>query len=73
MLKIDEANMPDSCWNKTKDDEYVFILRERDPQFAAIVMEWARQRVEHGQNKEHDAKIVEARKIAYAAIERVKK
>lgn len=45
MLKKDELANPDSCLNRSADDEPIFVLRANDPLAAKIVREWAFQYV----------------------------
>lgn len=70
MLKLQEANRPDSCWNKAQDDEIVFVLRSRDKAMAATIRGWAEMRVKLGLNAENDPKILEALAIA-AVVDRL--
>lgn len=64
MLKANERTYPNSCWNKAKDDEIVFVLIDRDPEMADTIRDWARRRVEHGHNKATDDKIRHALVLA---------
>lgn len=41
MLKRLEISNPESCLNKSQEDEPVFVLTARDPLFAEMVREWA--------------------------------
>lgn len=62
MKKLDELASPNSCLNKAKDTEWLFVLLERDPCAADTVRYWAEQRVRRGINKVTDQKIIEAHK-----------
>lgn len=64
MLKIKEKNSPDSCWNKAKDDEIVFVLLDRDPVAPAVIRYWIRERIRAGLNGPNDSKLLEASKCA---------
>lgn len=41
MLKHLELSNPESCLNKSEDDEPVFVICARDPLAAEIIREWA--------------------------------
>lgn len=41
MLKRQELLDPNSCLNKAKSEELVFVLRENDPLFSQAVRHWA--------------------------------
>lgn len=64
MLKRDEIANPESCWNKARDDERVFILLERDVASPHAIREWAKKRVEYGKNHLQDLQIAEAYRCA---------
>ncbi len=63
MLKKDERDLPDSCFNKAADDEMIFVLKESDPSFRRTVQFWADHRVANGHNKRDDEKIASALRI----------
>jgi hypothetical protein len=44
MRKIDEKNLPSSCWNKALDDEVMFVLLARDPDAPLAISAWMRAR-----------------------------
>lgn len=44
MTKAENIAYPNSCWNKAKDDEPVFVLLGRDPDAPAAMLEWAQKR-----------------------------
>lgn len=60
MLKQEEIDKENSCWNKAKPDELVFILLGRDPAAATTVREWCVERKFLGLNQSTDPKIIEA-------------
>lgn len=60
MIKRDEATHPNSCWNKAKDDEMLFVLLARDIAGADTVRFWVKQRISMGKNKADDPQIIEA-------------
>jgi hypothetical protein len=51
---------PNSCWNKARDDERLFVLLARDPAAPAAIRAWVAERVRIGKNAEGDPQIVEA-------------
>lgn len=66
MKKRDELADPNSCLNKAKDDEMLFVLLARDPAAAVAVRAWVGERIRLGKNAPNDAKVVEAE--AWAAF-----
>ena len=60
MKKTDEATQRNSCWNKARDDERVFVLLARDAAAPETLRFWASRRVELGKNQPGDPQIVEA-------------
>lgn len=64
MRKRDELFFPDSCLNKARDDEILFVILGRDEAFPGTVREWIKQRIELGLNKPGDAKLLEAERTA---------
>ena len=60
MLKIDEVNEDDSCFNRAKDDERIFVLLARDIASPATIRFWANERIRIGKNQFHDRQIQEA-------------
>lgn len=59
MKKIDELSFPSSCLNKAKDDEFIFVLLERDRAAPYALKQWVEQRIKMGLNKEEDGEILE--------------
>ena len=60
MLKKDELTDPNSCLNKAKDNELVFVLLGRDPATPEAIRAWVRERVRLGKNTYSDPQIGEA-------------
>lgn len=60
MLKRDELVNPKSCLNKAMDDEYLFVLLQRDPAAQAAIMAWVNRRLALGLNQPSDKQIIEA-------------
>ncbi|HJT76191.1 MAG TPA: hypothetical protein VJ739_03230 [Gemmataceae bacterium] len=60
MRKRDERERPDSCWNKARDDERLFVLLDRDEAFPGTVRFWAAERVRLGLNRPGDPKLESA-------------
>lgn len=60
MRKIDELANPNSCLNKARDDELLFVLLARDPAAPATVRAWIDERIRRGLNEPSDPKIVSA-------------
>lgn len=60
MRKRDELNDSESCLNKARDDEYIFVLLARDPAAPIALRAWVAERIRIGKNAPEDAQIVEA-------------
>ncbi len=60
MIKSQEQTDLNSCWNKAKPGERVFVLLERDEAAPAAIRAWAMKRIELGLNLSTDPKIVKA-------------
>jgi hypothetical protein len=60
MLKRDEIADPNSCLNKAKDDEQLFVLLGRDQAATVAVRAWVNERIRIGKNKKTDPQILEA-------------
>lgn len=60
MQKKDELALPDSCLNRSADDEFLFVLCERDAAISETVRFWAAERVKRGLNRIDDSKIQRA-------------
>jgi hypothetical protein len=62
MRKRDELVDPQSCLNRAKPDEWLFVLLGRDEDAPATVLDWIERRLRRGKNAPDDPQIVEARK-----------
>lgn len=60
MIKRDEATLPNTCWNKAREDERVFVLLARDAAAPETLRFWANKRIELGNNDRFDPQIIEA-------------
>lgn len=60
MQKQDEIKDPNSCWNKAKPTEKLFILLDRDKAAPNTVRDWCRRRCTMGLNNQFDPQISEA-------------
>ena len=56
---LEESN-PESCWNRAKPDEAVFVLLGRDACAPGAVRDWCARRIAAGKNKPDDPQITEA-------------
>lgn len=66
MRKHEELSQPNSCLNKARDDERLFVLLDRDLATPATIWAWIAERLRLGLNKHGDAQIVEAEELAKA-------
>lgn len=64
MLKLEELSNPNSCINRAKDDEMVFVLLARDSAAPRVIREWCAERVRAGKNCWADRQIVDAMNCA---------
>jgi hypothetical protein len=60
VIKKDEAEHRNSCWNKARDDERVFVLLARDRAAPAAIRAWVDERRRLGLNVFMDPQIQEA-------------
>ena len=60
MIKRDEIEYTESCLNKARDDERLFVLLARDPAAPIAIRAWVKERLRLGKNAPDDAQIVEA-------------
>lgn len=60
MLKSDELTDPNSCLNKARGNERIFVLLGRDPAAPAAIRAWIAERVRIGKNRPDDEQICEA-------------
>ena len=64
MIKRDELSNPNSCLNRARDDEMVFVLLERDLAASIAILYWAKTRIQLGKNKPEDEQIQNALRCA---------
>lgn len=60
MRKRDELKSANSCLNKARDDEWLFVLLGRDVAATTAVRAWIDKRIALGKNKSDDPQILEA-------------
>jgi hypothetical protein len=60
MIKVNEIAIVDSCLNKARDDEMLFVLRGHDIAAPATIRAWVAERVRLGKNSLGDPQITEA-------------
>jgi hypothetical protein len=60
MRKRDELADPQSCLNKARDDDWIFVLIQHDEDAPAAVRFWAHRRVARGKRAKDHPQIVEA-------------
>lgn len=66
MLKKDELADPNSCLNRARDDEMIFVLLARDISAPGTVLDWIRRRIADGKNKPNDDQLADAERCAFA-------
>lgn len=64
MIKSKEVSDPNSCFNKARDDERLFILLSRDAAAPIAIRAWIEERIRMGKNQPDDPQIVEAAECA---------
>lgn len=64
MRRIEEITNPDSCTNKAKDNELLFVLMGRDKAAPETIRFWAQERIRLGKNEATDEQILDAEKCA---------
>jgi len=64
MLKRDEIEDTESCFNKAGDGERLFVLLARDPAAPAAIRAWVDERIRLGKNAAGDDQIREALECA---------
>lgn len=67
-LKFEEIHNPESCLNKARLDEMIFVLRATDPAAPATIQFWMDQRIQLGLNQADDVKLRRARHAMEAMI-----
>jgi hypothetical protein len=60
MIKLQEAFDQNSCFNKAKPEEMIFVLLARDCAMPDTIRFWCKERIIQGKNKFEDAQIQEA-------------
>lgn len=60
MLKRDELEDTNSCFNHARDGERLFILLARDPASPVVIRAWIAERLRLGKNVPGDEQIREA-------------
>lgn len=60
MLKRDEIDHTESCFNRARDNERLFVLLARDPAAPVAIRAWIAERVRLGKNTWGDAQVAEA-------------
>jgi len=73
MLKRDEVTNANSCLNRARDDEMLFVLLGRDPAAPIAIRAWINERVRCGKNNIADPQITEAMRIATTLDEQHRK
>lgn len=66
MLKALELDSKDSCFNRAKDNEWLFVLLGRDIAAPATIRFWITERIRLGKNSREDSQIQEAIRCANA-------
>lgn len=60
MRKLEELTNPDSCLNRARYSEMLFVLLGRDPAAPAAIRAWIEERIRLGKNRPDDAQILGA-------------
>ena len=72
MIKRDEIEDTESCFNKADDGERLFVLIARDPAAPVAIRAWIAERIRLGKNAPDDDQIREAYECAkLMEVERV--
>lgn len=66
MTKQENIDKPNSCWNKARLTEQIFVLLQRDRAMPHALREWAAKRVQLRLNNWTDGQIEEALTLATA-------
>lgn len=64
MIKRDEIEDIESCFNKAYDSERLFVLLARDPAAPVAIRAWIAERIRLGKNTAEDEQIREAHECA---------
>lgn len=60
MRKDLERENPESCFNRAKEDEMLFVILGRDPAAPTTILSWIKERIRLGKNTINDPQIQEA-------------
>jgi hypothetical protein len=60
MIKSDEIDCPESCFNKALSTERLFVILARDPAAPAAIRAWIAERIRLGKNAPGDEQIRDA-------------
>ena len=60
MIKRDELTDTESCLNKARDNERLFVMLARDPAAPVAIRAWIAERIRLGKNTASDEQIREA-------------
>jgi hypothetical protein len=66
VLKREELANPESCLNKARDEEMIFVLLARDAAAPAAIRAWVEKRIFLGKNIRKDDQIQDALRAAAA-------
>jgi hypothetical protein len=64
MIKRDEIEDTQSCFNKAHEGERMFVMLARDPAAPVAIRAWVAERLRLGKNESTDAQILEALECA---------
>lgn len=64
MRKFLELESKESCINRAKPDEWVFVLLGRDHSAPVAIRAWIAHRIKEGKNTPGDPQITEAERVA---------
>lgn len=64
MIKRDEIEYAQSCFNKAQDGERLFVMLARDPASPVAIRAWVAERIRLGKNAPEDAQVLEALECA---------
>lgn len=64
MIKRDEIEDTESCFNKAHADERLFVMLSRDPAAPVAIRAWIEERIRLGKNAPGDQQIREAYECA---------
>jgi len=69
MRKRDELADPESCLNRAREDEWIFVLLGRDPAVPAAIAAWIAERIRLGKNVWTDPQVTEAEAFIYTLLQ----